>query len=614
MADSVAPPEPERHDSTTGPESGSVDRSMDDIVIVGVIVIGFLLAPAGYLALGLPPTLVGVLTGSAVAALVYRFLGGIDHETTFMIGAFKITGTLAALIAVLTLVRASLDEDRTNRRCVEGTFVGLSEQNPDLDPSRPFLIHSFEPASREMNLYTKKEPKENDGFDLGWSVVAEKKIDEIGFNFIQRYGIPSKQGIKDPDLSRLPGATDSLEGYLALDLKSYSRYLDRILTIEYLEASKDRFRSLGEFVLNVGGEKFPLPLEEKHVKVAGLIGDDRSESINMPWRLLSGVAWAEPMRSSSPFDSLGDPTSRKLVLSLLGSNDFGRQIVAREKLATLGPEAQKFVRESLSYSLPDGIIPAQTYQNLAWILESQADDGTDVPEDLFRNLGRKLYEVGAYASALRVFDRIPDRGDPILYLRRGISYYQLGEFDAAAREFQRSAEGALDDDLKFFALRNLGHTFVKLGDRESALDSFEAALDLEPRDSSVLEEVERLQEVLVQRPVPEEMTVQTDNPAKEIVPGSRNASTFWVLVGRWGSSNGFEQVHFRVSEPPRAEDVILSTEAVNKRLDVPRPGNDWQQGDAVGVLLPGSRLRVIEVWRSGTENEHVWARVVPSVE
>jgi hypothetical protein len=83
--------------------------SAEDVVVVAVIALGFLgSALAFVIRVDIPPIIIAVFLGSAVSALVYRFLGGIATETTFTMGAFKVGGTMAALLGSSYFINAQL--------------------------------------------------------------------------------------------------------------------------------------------------------------------------------------------------------------------------------------------------------------------------------------------------------------------------------------------------------------------------------------------------------------------------------------------------------------------------------------------------------------------------
>ncbi len=110
----------------------------EDIVIIAVIALGFLGSALFFMFnLTIPPIVVAILLGAAVSALVYRFLGGIGSNTTFAIGALKLSGTMAALIGCAYFINGELetqtrhDMDRLFRPHVDRWYaVDKNNGNP----------------------------------------------------------------------------------------------------------------------------------------------------------------------------------------------------------------------------------------------------------------------------------------------------------------------------------------------------------------------------------------------------------------------------------------------------------------------------------------------------
>lgn len=80
---------------------------LDEIVVaafafLGVVGSVFLIVYFGVNAV--PSILVSFLLATGLAALTYRFLGGIDAGTSFRVGALKLTGSLAALVGIALVV------------------------------------------------------------------------------------------------------------------------------------------------------------------------------------------------------------------------------------------------------------------------------------------------------------------------------------------------------------------------------------------------------------------------------------------------------------------------------------------------------------------------------
>jgi hypothetical protein len=69
------------------------------------------------------PVVVSILLSTGIAALVYRFLGGIEG-TELTVGALKLTGTVAALMGLAIWINRSLVQQSSFRRLTEKSLAG----------------------------------------------------------------------------------------------------------------------------------------------------------------------------------------------------------------------------------------------------------------------------------------------------------------------------------------------------------------------------------------------------------------------------------------------------------------------------------------------------------
>lgn len=93
-----------RTNSNLAPPPAIVNQgalTQEDIVLIAVISLGFLVPLALFLFQAqVPAVLPALLISAAVSALVYRFLGGIDAEGTMTFGLVRVGGSMAALLAL----------------------------------------------------------------------------------------------------------------------------------------------------------------------------------------------------------------------------------------------------------------------------------------------------------------------------------------------------------------------------------------------------------------------------------------------------------------------------------------------------------------------------------
>lgn len=80
---------------------------LDEVIVTAFAFLGFagaLFLPLKY---RIPPIMLGILAATGIAALTYRFLGGVSG-TSLQVGALKATGALAALLGVAIVVNSYL--------------------------------------------------------------------------------------------------------------------------------------------------------------------------------------------------------------------------------------------------------------------------------------------------------------------------------------------------------------------------------------------------------------------------------------------------------------------------------------------------------------------------
>jgi hypothetical protein len=120
--------------------------------------------------------------GTAIAALTYRFLGGIPPDTSFSVGALKLGGTFAALIGSAWLINGPLEKQtkdlkslfrpdyeqwiaisRTSESPIEVEVIGFDKMSvPDKK-----LFSEKELSIEIAGRYFKISPKQDPSFPLG---------------------------------------------------------------------------------------------------------------------------------------------------------------------------------------------------------------------------------------------------------------------------------------------------------------------------------------------------------------------------------------------------------------------------------------------------------------
>lgn len=99
---------PENNSSSLKPPRTERPWQIDEIVVSGFAILGFAGAIFLPLKYTVPPIEVAFLLATGLAALTYRYLGGIPAGTSFKVGALKLSGALAALVGIALLINYEL--------------------------------------------------------------------------------------------------------------------------------------------------------------------------------------------------------------------------------------------------------------------------------------------------------------------------------------------------------------------------------------------------------------------------------------------------------------------------------------------------------------------------
>ena len=100
-------PAPPSQGSPTAASAGLRSWSIDDLVVLLFALFGLAGGVFFPRLLHIPPITTSFLLASGLAALAYRFLGGIEGAS-FAVGSFKLGGSLAALVGIAMLINHAL--------------------------------------------------------------------------------------------------------------------------------------------------------------------------------------------------------------------------------------------------------------------------------------------------------------------------------------------------------------------------------------------------------------------------------------------------------------------------------------------------------------------------
>jgi len=200
--------------------SATPAHSKFENTVIAIVVFGAFIGAVLLWKTNAPPILIATLAGMSVAALVYRFLGGIAPDTSVTIGALKLGGTIAALIGVAWFIDDRLvAEGRATVGTAEHTIQGTIE---DLQGEESI-------TSRDENapLYARRVYLDRNGrYNYAWRIITPKKLvkgDTVSFYFDR--GLLTGRSSTKHEL-----VVD--EGYYDRDVKiQYVRTSDRLLEV-----------------------------------------------------------------------------------------------------------------------------------------------------------------------------------------------------------------------------------------------------------------------------------------------------------------------------------------------------------------------------------------------
>lgn len=109
--------------------------------------------------------------------------------------------------------------------------------------------------------------------------------------------------------------------------------------------------------------------------------------------------------------------------------------------------------------------------------------------------GNKLFSEKKYQSALEQYQKakVQNPDSPEILYNLGTTYYQLQQYQEAAKELEKAAKNSKEPALKAQSYYNLGNAQYRLGNFEGAIKSYEKALEYNPDDKDAKYNLEFLQ-------------------------------------------------------------------------------------------------------------------------
>jgi Ca-activated chloride channel homolog len=183
----------------------------------------------------------------------------------------------------------------------------------------------------------------------------------------------------------------------------------------------------------------------------------------------------------------------------------------------------------------------------------------------------KQYEAGKYDEAQAAYEKMLERKgeDPRLHFNVGASAYRRGDYTTAARAFEEAAK-APDLDLQQRAYYNLGDARFRLGEQlpddperrdqwQQAIESFEAALRLNPEDADAEHNLQFVKRRIEEPPPPppaqpQSQDAESDDRQENGSPQSQPGPDSKPNENQQPSDSGQSQEESGASPPPDSPD------------------------------------------------------------
>jgi Ca-activated chloride channel family protein len=204
----------------------------------------------------------------------------------------------------------------------------------------------------------------------------------------------------------------------------------------------------------------------------------------------------------------------------------------------------------------------------------------------------KQYEAGNYDEAQAAYEKLLQRkgDDPRLHFNSGAAAYRRGDYTAAAHAFQEASK-APDLDLQQRAYYNLGDAQFRLGEQvpdnserrdqwQQAIESFEAALQLNPEDADAEHNLEFVKRRIEETsPPPQSQPQSQDGDSREqeenSPPQPSPGSDSEQKENQQPSDSGQTQDESGSSQPPESPDHPREPPESEDRPPSPEsPGED----------------------------------------
>jgi tetratricopeptide (TPR) repeat protein len=204
------------------------------------------------------------------------------------------------------------------------------------------------------------------------------------------------------------------------------------------------------------------------------------------------IAFAQAqMQAQRPLDLFkpnGDyePRTGAILRQRLGGGDVQSQVATRRTLVENGTRAFKFIEDSLDPQAAKGVDRALLVHNLATIVTDSESSKNTFPRSGYLKFAQAYYDLGDYQTAAKYFDRAGGSlGSADEYLKRGYAFQEARRSDQAGSDFRTAIQQSTG--LSAAVAHNaLGTLYLEQKRFDDATAEFNAALRLDPRMPSAM--------------------------------------------------------------------------------------------------------------------------------
>lgn len=132
-------------------------------------------------------------------------------------------------------------------------------------------------------------------------------------------------------------------------------------------------------------------------------------------------------------------------------------------------------------------------------LPAMAHGAVTLPLRSDLNRGNDLYKKGEYSQAGQIYNKILEKkaNDLKAIFNLGDALYKEGRYKESQRVFESLTGAAVPKDLRQGAYYNLGNSFFKQEDYQSAIGAYEEALKIDPKDKDAQFNLELAKKMLI---------------------------------------------------------------------------------------------------------------------